>query len=205
MVKVWDPLLRLFHWGLVAAFAAAWFTAEESQGWHVWAGYIAAGLIAFRLFWGLAGPRYARFSQFLKGPGAFLKYLGDMLSGREKRYIGHNPAGAAMILALLLSISGTAFTGWLMVDPARVALLPQLPAIATPAFADEDERGEYGEAADGGEGALEEIHETLANLTLLLIVLHVGGVVLASIRHRENLARAMVTGRKRAPGPGDIT
>lgn len=211
MVKVWDPLLRLFHWGLVAAFAAAWLTSEENESLHIWAGYTAAGLIAFRLLWGLAGPRYARFSQFLRGPGTVLGYLGDMLRGREKRYVGHNPAGAAMIVALLLSISGTAFTGWLMVDPARVAMLPSLPAIAAPAYADEDERGEQGEAGEGreggegGEGGLEGLHETLANLTLLLIVLHVGGVILASVRHRENLARAMVTGRKRAPGADDIS
>ena len=203
-VRVWDPLVRAFHWGLVAAFATAWLTADEVQPVHEVAGYTVAGLVAFRLVWGLVGSRYARFAQFLKGPAETLAYLGDMARGRERRYLGHNPAGAAMIVALLVTLAGTAFTGWLMEDEARVAMLPAMPALVAPAWADDDgderEHGEGGEA----EGPLKEVHETLANLMLLLAALHVGGVVLASFRHHENLARAMVTGDKRAPGPGDI-
>jgi cytochrome b len=205
MIRVWDPLVRVFHWSLVAAFAVAWLTGEDSQGLHEWAGYAAVALIAVRIIWGFVGSKYARFSQFVRGPGSVLAYLRDMLRNREARYIGHNPAGAAMILAILLTMSGTAFSGWLLVDPARRAMFPDLPQIMAPAFA--DETGEAYEGADSGNGAessLEEIHETLANLMLLLIALHVGGVVLASVRHRENLARAMITGAKRSPEPGDI-
>lgn len=201
-VRVWDPLVRVFHWGLVAAFATAWLTADEVQPVHEFAGYTVAGLVAFRLFWGFAGSRYARFSQFVKGPEATLAYLGSMLRGGERRYLGHNPTGAAMIMALLLTLSGTAFTGWLMAEPDRVAMLPALPQIVAPAWADDD-GDEYGEGREV-ESPLKEVHETLANLMLLLAALHVGGVVLASIRHRENLARAMLTGEKRAPEPGDI-
>ncbi|MGC9368248.1 MAG: cytochrome b/b6 domain-containing protein [Paracoccaceae bacterium] len=202
MIRVWDPLLRVFHWGLVLAFAIAWLSAEEIQPVHELAGYVVAGLIAFRLIWGLVGPHYARFAQFLRGPRAVRAYLGDVMRGREARFIGHNPAGAAMVVALLVTLSGTAFTGWLMEEPQRQAMLPDLPAIVAPAYADsdEDERGEYGEA----EGPLKEVHEVLANLMLLLIALHVGGVVLASMRHHESLPRAMITGDKRAPEPGDI-
>ncbi len=200
-VRVWDPLLRIFHWGLVAAFALAWLTAEEWQVVHEYAGYVVAGLIAFRLVWGVVGSRYARFAQFLRGPSATLGYLRDMLRGRERRHLGHNPAGAAMIVALLVCLSGTAFTGWLMEEPARIAMLPDPVQFVTPAHAEEE--GEEGGYATGGE-AVEELHEVLANLTLLLVVLHLAGVLLASVRHRENLARAMVTGRKRAAGPGDI-
>jgi cytochrome b len=203
-VRVWDPLVRVFHWGLVAAFATAWLTADELQPVHEIAGYTVAGLVAFRLVWGLVGSRYARFAQFLKGPGETLAYLGDMTRGRERRYLGHNPAGAAMMLALLVTLSGTAFTGWLMADEARLAMLPTMPAIVAPAWADDDgDEREYG-ARGEVEGSLKEVHETLANLMLLLAALHVGGVVLASFRHHENLARAMVTGDKRAAGPGDI-
>ncbi|WGT51204.1 cytochrome b/b6 domain-containing protein [Thioclava nitratireducens] len=205
-VRVWDPLVRIFHWALVATFVIAWFTADEVQPVHEVAGYTVAGLVAFRLIWGIVGGRYARFTQFLRGPGQTLCYLGDMLRGKERRYLGHNPAGALMIVALLISLSGTAFTGWLMAEPTRIAMLPALPQIVTPALADEE--GEYGEGAEGAEGggneALEELHEVLANLVLLLVALHVAGVVLASFRHRENLARSMLTGDKRAPGPGDI-
>ena len=201
-IRVWDPLVRVFHWGLVAAVALAWVTAEELQPVHEVAGYVVAGLVALRLVWGLVGGRYARFSRFIKGPRDTLSYLGDMVRGRERRYLGHNPAGAAMIVALLAALSGTALTGWLMAEPARMAMLPDMPQIVAPAWADDD--GEHGEYGERGEGALEEVHETFANLMLLLIALHVGGVILASVRHRENLARAMVTGDKRAPGPDDI-
>jgi cytochrome b len=201
MVRVWDPLIRVFHWSLVAAFAVAWLSAEELDTVHEIAGYVVAGLVAFRLIWGLVGSRYARFSQFLKGPRAVMSYLGDMARGKERRYLGHNPAGAAMILALLVTLSGTALTGWLMAEPDRLALLPDMPQIVAPVFADGDDRGEYGQ---GGQELVEEVHEVFANLMLLLVALHVGGVVLASFRHHENLARAMVMGDKRAPAPGDI-
>ncbi len=204
-IRVWDPLVRVFHWGLVAAFATAWLTADEMQPVHEFAGYTVAGLVAFRLFWGFAGSRYARFAQFVKGPGATLAYLGTMLRGGERRYLGHNPLGAAMMLALLLTLSGTAFTGWLMADQTRVAMLPTLPQIVAPAWAD-DEGDDDREGREGREveGLLKDVHETLANLMLLLIALHVGGVILASIRHHENLARAMITGEKRVAAPGDV-
>ena len=195
-VRVWDPLVRAFHWSLVAAFAIAWLSADEVQPVHEIAGYTIAGLVALRLVWGLIGGRYARFSHFLKGPGSTLVYLRTMLRGAERRHIGHNPAGAAMIVALLLSLSGTALTGWLSADPARVAMLPDMPRIVTPAWADDGREEE--------EETLEDLHEVLANLSLFLVALHVGGVLLSSLRHRENLVHAMVTGRKRAPGGDDI-
>lgn len=200
-VRVWDPVVRVFHWGLVAAVAMAWLTADEVQPLHEIAGYAVAGLVAFRLIWGFVGSRHARFARFLKGPRATLAYLGDMRRGDERRHLGHNPAGAAMIVALLVTLSGIAFTGWLMQEPDRLALLPDMPQLVSLAWADDD-RDES--RRRGGEDTLEEVHETLANLLLLLGALHVGGVVLASFRHHENLARAMVTGDKRAPGPGDI-
>jgi cytochrome b len=201
-MRIWDPLVRVFHWGLVAAVATAWLTADEVQPVHEFAGYTVAGLVAFRLIWGFAGSRYARFAQFVKGPGATRAYLRSMLRGNERRYLGHNPAGAAMIVALLLTLSGTAFTGWLMAEPGRMAMLPALPQIVAPAWADDD-GDDHGEGREV-EGPLKEVHETLANLMLLLVAAHIGGVVLASIRHGENLARAMITGDKRAPAPGDI-
>ena len=201
-VRVWDPLVRVFHWGLVAAFAIAWLTADELQPVHELAGYTVAGLVAFRVIWGFVGSRYARFAQFLAGPAATLGYMADTLKGQERRYLGHNPAGAMMIVAILFTLSGTAFTGWLMKEPARTAMLPGLPQIVAPAQADDD--GDEYRGGDEAEGPLKEVHEALANLMLLLVALHVGGVVLASLRHQENLARAMLTGDKRAPEPGDI-
>lgn len=201
MIRVWDPLVRVFHWSLVVVFTVAWLTGEESESLHEWSGYVVAALIAIRVLWGFVGSRYARFTQFVRGPGTVVGYMKDSLSGHAPRYVGHNPVGALMVLAILLTLSGTAFTGWLMADSTRLGMLPDLPQIIAPAFADEDS----GEENEGGEEALEEIHETLANLMLFLIAVHIAGVVFTSMRHRENLARAMVTGDKRAPGPGDIS
>ncbi len=175
MIRVWDPLIRVFHWGLVASFAIAWVTAEGLEDLHEWAGYAAAALIGFRLIWGLIGPRYARFSQFVKSPRSVLAYLRAMLAGREKRYVGHNPAGALMILALLAGMAATAWTGWLLT-------LPQ--------YAKMD--------------LVEEGHEMIASLLLALVIAHVVGVFWATWRHQENLARSMVTGKKRKAGPKDI-
>lgn len=197
-VRVWDPLLRLFHWGLVASFAVAWLTTDEGRALHETAGYIAGGLIAFRLVWGLMGPRYARFSQFIRGPRTVIGYVGNMIVGRERRYLGHNPAGALMIVALLISLAGTIYTGWLLVEPSETAMLP---AVVTPAFAEEHEGGSRRE---GGRGAVRDLHGALAYLTLLLVVLHISGVAFASVRHKENLTRSMVTGQKRAPEPDDV-
>jgi len=174
-VKVWDPFVRLFHWGLAASFVIAWITAEEWDSLHYWAGYAAGALIALRLIWGLVGTRYARFTQFIKSPRATLKYLGDILRGAEPRYLGHNPAGAAMIIALILAMAGCILTGWM-----------------------------YTTTAFWGSEWVEEIHEALANGLLFLVLLHVGGVLLASLRHHENLVRAMITGRKRRPATDDI-
>ncbi|MEQ8390187.1 MAG: cytochrome b/b6 domain-containing protein [Thalassospira sp.] len=174
-VKVWDPFVRLFHWGLAASFAIAWVTADEWDSLHHWAGYAAAALIGLRLVWGLIGTRYARFTQFIKRPSETKQYLGDILQGRERRYVGHNPAGAAMIVALLLAMSGCALTGWM-----------------------------YTTDAFWGVDWVEETHEFLANGLLALVLLHIAGVILASLRHHENLIRAMITGRKRRPTLDDI-
>jgi cytochrome b len=176
MVRVWDPLVRVFHWTLVIAFAVAWFTADEWDRAHEWAGYVIAGLVGFRLIWGLVGPRYARFTNFVRSPSLVLGYLRAMAQGREPRYLGHNPAGGAMVVALLTSLVGTAVTGWM-------STLNRF----------------------WGAEWLEEVHEFLAHLLLALIVAHVLGVIWASLRHRENLVRAMLHGDKPAPGAPDLS
>lgn len=174
-IRVWDPLVRIFHWSLVAAFTVAWLTADDWDRLHEWAGYAAAALIAFRLLWGLAGPKYARFRQFVRSPSAVAGYLRATLHGKEPRYLGHNPAGGLMIVALILAMAGTALTGWM-----------------------------YTLDAFWGMEWVEETHEALANLLLVLVGLHVAGVIFSSLRHRENLVRAMVVGRKRAPEAADV-
>jgi cytochrome b len=114
-ILVWDLPTRLFHWLLAGTFAGAWLTAE-SERWidvHVTLGYTFAGLIAFRLLWGLVGTRYARFSSFVRGPGAVLSYLKSLLTSRPQHHVGHNPAGGWAVLALLGLGLVTALAGYL--------------------------------------------------------------------------------------------
>ncbi len=203
-IRVWDPLVRIFHWALVASIAIAWITGEDYGPVHEWAGYVALGLVGFRLIWGIAGPKYARFSQFVRGPRAVIAYAKDMLAGREKRYLGHNPLGGAMVIALLLTTAAAGISGWLIADGGQMAGLREGSAPMARILADDDDDDEW-EREGEGEEALEEIHEFFANLLLLLIALHVAGVIYASWRHRENLPRAMITGKKPAPGPDDVT
>ena len=102
-IRVWDLPTRVFHWGLVSCFAGAWLTAE-SERWrdvHVMLGYTLIGLVAFRVLWGFAGSRYARFRSFLFGPAAVWRYLRSILSGTPQHFSGHNPVGALAIFALL--------------------------------------------------------------------------------------------------------
>ena len=195
-ITVWDPLVRIFHWTLVTAFTLAYFTQEGpfeelldqmDEQWlqiiHIWAGYVIAGLLLFRLLWGFTGPRYARFSDFVRGPRETLRYVGEVLALRAPRYLGHNPAGGAMIIALLLSLTITVTTG-LMLYGADKGLGPLAGLLlgSNEAFTH----------------TTKEIHEFFANLTLLLVVGHLVGVIWESLLHRENLAHAMITGRKRA-------
>ncbi|HAN54929.1 MAG TPA: cytochrome B, partial [Betaproteobacteria bacterium] len=113
-ILVWDVPVRVFHWLMVLSFAGAYLTAE-SERWrllHVSLGYTMAGLVGFRIVWGLMGTRYARFSTFVRGPKAVARYLGAMLRGQPEHHTGHNPAGALAIVALLgLTLVVTA-SGW---------------------------------------------------------------------------------------------
>lgn len=200
-IKVWDPLVRIFHWSLVAAFTIAYLSEDDWQALHVWAGYTVAGLVAFRLVWGFIGSEHARFRDFVYGPAAVFSYLKDLVSFRAKRYIGHSPAGGAMAIALLISLAATTLTGMKLyaveenAGPFAAIQMENVSPVST-AYADEDEYGYEG--AEGGDEELwEELHEFFANFTLLLIFLHIGGVVVSSLAHGENLPRSMITGRKR--------
>ena len=186
-VVVWDPLVRVFHWSLVASFTVAYLSGEgEMLDLHAWSGYIIGGLILFRLLWGMVGPRHARFADFVFTPATVLAYGRDLLRGQAQRYLGHNPLGGAMVIALLLMLTLATVTG--------IALYGATEAAGPLAGIMRGTSHGFGEA-------LEEVHEFCSNLTLLLVALHIGGVLISSLLHRENLVRAMVTGRKRARLP----
>ncbi len=167
-IKVWDPFVRIFHWSLVGLFAIAFLTGDEVEPVHVAAGYAIVGLLALRIVWGFIGPRHARFADFVRSPRVALAYLRDAMALRSRRYLGHNPAGGLMIIALIVMLLGTGATGYLMTTDAY-----------------------------WGSKAMEHIHGAFAYVTVGLIAFHVVGVVLSSLAHHENLVRAMITGRKR--------
>lgn len=194
-IMVWDPLVRLFHWALVVAFCVAYITqgepfetlqnqlnGESLQIVHTWAGYTIVGLLFFRLIWGFAGPSYARFANFVHRPSVVLAYVKRVLTLRAPRHLGHNPAGGAMIVILLLSLTCTVIAG-LALYGADKGLGPLAGVLA--------------DTSDSTIHTIEEMHEFFANFTLLLVAGHLIGVIWESLLHRENLARAMLTGRKR--------
>ncbi len=175
-IKVWDRTVRLLHWVLVAAVAVAW-TSTLGLGFvktHEPAGYIALAVVAIRVIWGFCGSHYARFSQFVRGGADVLHYACELRATRERRYIGHNPLGGWMVLLLLGVIASLGLTGWL-----------------------------YTTDAFWGMAWLDRLHQALAWVLLGLAALHLVGVAFTSLRHRENLVAAMVSGRKPAPGPED--
>lgn len=178
-VRVWDPAVRVLHWTLVASVAIAAATAEAHgkilAQVHEWAGYVALVVVALRTLWGLAGARHARFAAFVRGPGEVTAYAKSLLAGRERRYLGHNPLGGWMIVALLAMAALAAGSGALYVTDRFWGLK-----------------------------WVEETHEFLAHVLYALVALHVAGALFTGWRHGENLVRAMFTGRKRAPQADDI-
>ena len=188
-VRVWDLFIRVFHWLLAAAVLIDWFT-DEPLWLHTWLGYLAAALIVLRVGWGFIGPENARLRSFVLGPRQVSDYLAGLIRFSSKRYLGHSPAGGAMVVALLIMVAATAGTGManLAADRgegplsgviAKVERPPRIPGQRRPPL------------------LMKQVHETVANITLVLVVLHVFGVALASFAHRENLVTAMITGRKR--------
>jgi cytochrome b len=179
-IKVWDPLVRIFHWSLVLFFTIAYFTEDQWLGIHSSAGYTIALLVLFRLLWGfIATYREALFTNFVTHPKVAINYLLQEIKGDAKRYIGHNPAGAAMVLMLLASLFITALCGMSLFASEGHGVLANTFFAQLPAH------------------IIKELHEFFANFTILLIVAHVLGVLLSSILHKENLVKAMFTGIKR--------
>ena len=181
-VRVWDPFVRIFHWLLVLLFTLAYVTGEDWLSLHVYAGYAVFGLVLLRVLWGIMGTPHARFGDFVYRPSRVIAFIKDTLARRARRYLGHNPAGGAMILLMLISLLLVSVTGFAVYGI---------------------EKGAGPLAMLGGSGefledVFEEVHEFFANFMVLLVVVHVAGVIAESLIHRENLVTAMVNGRKRA-------
>lgn len=168
-VRVWDIVVRLFHWTVVTGCVLNLFILDDGGLAHEIVGYTVAAALVVRVIWGFIGTRYARFADFVPTPKRLGSYMSALVKGREPRTLGHNPAGAVMMLALMALLGGVCITGWMM-----------------------------GLDAFWGEEWVEEVHETLANGILLLALLHAAAALFESWRHGENLVWSMVTGQKRA-------
>jgi cytochrome b len=194
---LWDPVVRITHWGLAGIILMNAVLNEGGSLLHVWLGWIGMALLILRLGWGGFGPKEARFSAFPPNPRAAISHLRGLLAGRARHYPSHNPAGALVIYAfwallLVVTVTGLMMTGGQ--TPMQVAR--DKAAVASGDWSvlvtEEDEGGEsrFGDLA-------EEAHEVAANLILLLAVLHIAGVVIESRAMGRNLVAAMIAGRRR--------
>ncbi len=174
-VRVWDPIVRAFHWTVAGGVIANLTILRHDENPHIYIGYAVVAALILRLGWGFVSRGHARFTSFVPGPRELLGYFTAMLGKNEPRYLGHNPAGAAMIVLLLALLATVGTTGWLM-----------------------------GLDAFWGVTSVATLHEIAANLLIVAAALHVVGAIVESFRHRENLPLAMITGYKRAAEGTDI-
>ncbi|HPQ97679.1 MAG: cytochrome b/b6 domain-containing protein [Thiothrix sp.] len=170
-ILVWDLPVRVFHWTLALSFTGAYLTAESEyyRDIHVALGYVFAALLAFRLVWGLAGTRYARFSTFLFSPGQIMAYLKSLAGPDPEHHVGHNPAGGVAVL-LLLGLGA-------LIAASGLGLYLEI-------------------GGHDQEALFEELHEVAANAMLLLVFVHIAGVLVSSFLHHENLLGSMFSGYK---------
>lgn len=181
---VWDLPTRLFHWSLVFLLVLAWLTAEKQMMVHRGAGYALIGLLAFRLWWGLAGGSTSRFADFVRGPAAIRRYLRDSRTGSEPEKVGHNPLGALSVLALLGLVGLQVTLGLFAIDEDGFEGGPLSDRI------DFDLARQFA-----------EWHEMAFRGLQALVVLHLAAIAYYAIRRREDLVRPMITGVRKFKGP----
>lgn len=184
-ILVWDVPVRLFHWTLALLLVVSYFTARAGGDWmtlHFWSGYAILTLLFFRIAWGFLGSTTARFSSFLKGPGAALTHLGHLLGRGRPRDAGHNPLGGAMVVVLILAVLAQAATGLFAADTDMGMVNGPLAL----------------KVADKWVERATAFHSFWINVLLILVALHVLAVVFYLAWKRQNLIGAMFTGRKPA-------
>lgn len=172
---VWDPVVRIFHWTVVLGVLLDNFVLEGGKTPHRYVGYVVAAALGVRIVWGFIGSTHARFTDFLVSPRTMMSHLVAALMRRDRRYVGHNPAGAAMILALMALLAATCLTGWMQ-----------------------------GLDTFWGVEWVQQVHAVCANLIVAMAALHVAAALAESVFHRENLILSMITGRKRPATGTDI-
>ena len=185
-VKVWDLPTRLFHWVLAILVAFSWWSGEQGYGWmpwHFWSGYGVLTLLIFRLMWGFVGSGTARFTDFIKGPRAALHHLSALIRPGKTNDVGHNPLGGWMVVLLLVLLLVQTGTG-LFAEDANMNAGPL-----------------YLVVSEQASRQLTDIHEIVAKLVLIAIMLHVLAVIVYLVIKRDNLIGPMFSGRKQLDLP----
>lgn len=183
-ILVWDVPVRLFHWLLVVLMATSYFSGRAGGDWmqlHFWSGYAILTLLLFRLVWGFVGSTTARFSSFLKGPGAAFAHIAHLFRKEGPRDVGHNPMGGAMVLVLIFAVMAQVVTGLFTADTDTGMVNGPLAL----------------KVADKWVERATDFHTWWINVLLVLVAIHVAAVLLYLVWKRHNLIGAMVTGRKR--------
>lgn len=170
VLRVWDPLVRVFHWTLVGCFLANAFLNNPEKALHHYIGYTVVALVALRVVWGLVGTRHARFSDFPPSIPAALGQAQDMVTGRRHIHAGHSPLGALMIYNLLLTFLAIGVTGYMQLTVRFF-----------------------------GMDWVRDVHEVFVTWAEISVAAHIAAVIFESRRLKINLARAMVTGTKTIP------
>lgn len=168
-LRLWDPVVRVFHLSIAGVFVTNYFFTEAGDDWHVWLGYYAAAWLLVRVVWGFIGPRSARWADFWPTPTRLVGQVRSLLAKRPEHRLGHSPIGALVMISMMLAMAILALTGWAMeeVDALWGADWPLL------------------------------VHETSANVLLGLVGIHVAAALLESVMVRDNLPLSMLTGRRR--------
>ena len=181
-VYVWDLPVRLFHWSLVALVILSWGSRElDYMEVHRWSGYAILTLVLFRIGWGFAGTRHARFADFVRTPRAMRAYMADILAGAKAQHLGHNPAGGWSVMAILACLLAQAITGLFVSDE----VLFDGPF--------------YRAVSEETAHRLKQLHGINFNILLLLIGLHLAAITFYRFVKREDLVRPMLSGFKWVP------
>ncbi len=184
-VRIWDLPVRLFHWLIVLLFAFSWWSGENhDMDRHRWSGYAVLALLAFRLYWGFAGTRTARFAAFLRGPGAVLAYARGL--GR-KPYVagpGHNPIGGWSVMLMLTALLVQVAAGLFAVDVDGLESGPLSDYVSF----------ETGRAAA-------KFHHLVFNIALALVVVHVAAIAFYRLWLKADLITPMITGKRLGANP----
>jgi cytochrome b len=186
-IPAWDLPTRVFHWTLVALLIGAWasFEFSESLGddrlvWHRWNGLVLLTVIVWRVLWGFSGPGQVRFASFVRGPGAAIRYARDLAGGVPRRFLGHNPLGGLIVIALLALVGTIGTLGLFALEENDLATGPL-----------------YRYAGEAWAKVATSWHRFLFEPVLLVLAaLHIAANVFYSVFKKDPLIPAMITGMK---------